>query len=233
MKEYISKILSILGSNESLKIGNLPLLNLIVKGGWIMLPIIMLSIISIYIIIYKLIEFANTTKYSDQWLKNLRNSLMEGDREKAKQLCAQRKNSSLAKVISRAMKRSIIDKNLKDIEGMVEAIGKDEIHKLETKVSTLGVISGVAPMMGFLGTVTGLIQSFVTISQSKSQINPAIISGGIYEAMVTTAAGLAVGIIAYLGYNYMIMRIRKVTHDLEYRLSDLMQALKECIKKNN
>ncbi len=72
MKEFISKILNIIGQNESLKIGNLPILNLIMKGGWIMLPIIMLSLISIYIIIYKLIEFANTTKYSDQWLKNLR-----------------------------------------------------------------------------------------------------------------------------------------------------------------
>ncbi|MCP3660712.1 MAG: MotA/TolQ/ExbB proton channel family protein [Bacteroidetes bacterium] len=230
MKSYLTKIISTIGINESL--GKIPILNLLIKGGWIMLPIIFLSLIAIYIIIYKLIEFANTTKYSDQWLKNLKNALIEGDRDKAKQLCKQRKSASLSKVIIRVLKRSTIDKNIKNIEGMVESIGKDEIYKLENKVSTLGVISGSAPMMGFLGTVTGLIQSFVKISQSKSQINPAIISGGIYEAMLTTAAGLAVGIIAYLGYNYMIMRITKVTHELEYRLSDIMDPIKECIKKN-
>ena len=118
MKEFLLKILSVFSLNESLNLGNIPILNLIIKGGWIMLPIIVLSIISVYIIIYKLIELANTTKYSEQWLKNLRNSLMEGDREKSKQLCKQRENSSLAKVISRALKRSIIDKNLKDIEAI-------------------------------------------------------------------------------------------------------------------
>ncbi len=207
------------------------LFGLIIKGGWIMLPIIALSIVSIYIIVYKLLELVNTTKYSGKWLKNIRMYMLEGDSKQVKEVCNQRKKAILSKVIIKALNRSMADRNLKDIEGMVEAIGKDEIYKLEMKIPTLGIIAGSAPMMGFLGTVTGLIQAFVKISQYKTQINPSMISGGIYEAMITTAAGLVVGIVAYIGYNYLIIRIRKVVHNLEYNLTELMNALKQCIEK--
>ncbi len=230
MKESIQKFLSLLTNGGGSDLNTTPIASLLLKGGLIMIPIIILSIVAVYIIIYKVIEFANTSKYPDLWILNLKNNLIEGDVKKVKQLCKQRSGTLLSKVVIRLVEK-LRDKNIKDISNLVEAEGKDIVYKLETKISTLGVISGVAPMLGFLGTVTGLIQSFIKIAQSKSQVNPAVLSGGIYEAMVTTAAGLAVGIIAYLGYNYMIIRIQKATHKLEYRLSEIMDSLQEFRSK--
>ena len=116
---------------------------------------------------------------------------------------------------------------LKNIEVSIENVGKIEIYKLEKNLSLLATISGVAPMMGFLGTVTGMIQAFIAIAQEEGSVSPKLLSAGIYEAMITTAAGLLVGIIAYLGYNYLVTRLQKVIHMMEYTSIDFIDLLQE------
>jgi biopolymer transport protein ExbB len=116
---------------------------------------------------------------------------------------------------------------LKNIEASIENVGKLEIFRLEKNLSTLATISGAAPMMGFLGTVIGMVQAFIAISQQEGSVSPKLLSDGIYTAMVTTVAGLIVGIIAYLAYNYLVSRVQKVIHKMEYTSIDFVDLLQE------
>src|SRR5690606_19848587 len=126
----------------------------------------------------------------------------------------------IARMIEKGISR--LGSPLKNIEVSIENVGKIEIYKLEKNLSLLATISGVAPMMGFLGTVTGMIQAFIAIAQEEGSVSPKLLSAGIYEAMITTAAGLLVGIIAYLGYNYLVTRLQKVIHMMEYTSIDFI-----------
>ena len=117
--------------------------------------------------------------------------------------------------------------SLKNIEVSIENTGKIEIYKLEKNLNMLATISGAAPMIGFLGTVTGMIQAFISIAQEEGAVSPKLLSSGIYEAMVTTAAGLFIGILAYLGYNYLVTRVQKVIHKMEYSAIDFIDLLQE------
>jgi biopolymer transport protein ExbB len=116
---------------------------------------------------------------------------------------------------------------LKNIEASIENVGKIEIYKLEKNLSFLATISGVAPMIGFLGTVTGMIQAFIAIAQEEGTVSPRLLSSGIYEAMITTASGLFVGIVAYLGYNYLVTRLQKLIYRMEYTSINFLDLLQE------
>jgi biopolymer transport protein ExbB len=115
----------------------------------------------------------------------------------------------------------------------MEAVGQVEVHKLEKNLSLLGTIAGTAPMLGFLGTVTGMIQAFMTMAQSTSSITPQLLSAGIYEAMITTAAGLVVGIVADLGYKYILIRVQKATYHIEHAASQFMLFTQSYLKQLN
>jgi len=114
---------------------------------------------------------------------------------------------------------------LKNIETSIENVGKIEIYNLEKNLSLLATISGAAPMIGFLGTVTGMIQAFISIAEEEGAVSPKLLSSGIYEAMLTTAAGLFVGIIAYLSYNYLVSRVEKLIHKMEYTTIEFIETL--------
>ena len=120
-----------------------------------------------------------------------------------------------------------IGNELKNIEAAIENTGKVEIYKLEKNLNILATLSGAAPMLGFLGTVTGMIQAFIAIAQEEGSVSPKLLSSGIYEAMVTTAAGLFVGILAYLGYNFLVSRVQKIIHQMEYNSIDFLDVLQE------
>jgi biopolymer transport protein ExbB len=122
---------------------------------------------------------------------------------------------------------SRIGSPLKTIEASVENVAKIELFRLEKNLSVLATISGVAPMMGFLGTVMGMVQAFISIAQEEGTISPKLLSNGIYEAMITTVAGLTVGIIAYLGYNYLVTRVSKLVHKMEYSSIEFIDLLQE------
>ncbi len=204
--------------------GSLDYLDLLFKGGYMMIPIFILSLAAIYIFTERYRTIAQAAKIPGGFMDNIKRAVAKGDINGAKLACAQN-NTPIARMIEKGISR--LGSPLKNIEVSIENVGKIEIYKLEKNLSLLATISGVAPMMGFLGTVTGMIQAFIAIAQEEGSVSPKLLSAGIYEAMITTAAGLLVGIIAYLGYNYLVTRLQKVIHMMEYTSIDFIDLLQE------
>lgn len=205
----------------------LNLIDLSLKGGWFMIPLVILSIIAIYIFIERYQKIRKARKEDPSFMNQLRDHVVSGNLHSAQDLC-NKTDHPLARMLAKGVMR--IGRPLKDIETSVENVGKIEIGKLETNLSALATIAGAAPMIGFLGTVTGMIRAFYNMSKAGNNIDPGLLSGGIYEAMVTTAAGLIVGIVAYIGYNVLVAMIEKVIHNLETRSIEFIDLLQEPSK---
>lgn len=203
---------------------SMALINLLFQGGYMMIPIFLLSIVAVYIYVERIRTIGRATKTPMGFMDNIKKLVAEGDLSGAKLLCKQ-SDTPIARMIGKGLSR--IGSPLKNIEVSIENVGKIEIYNLEKNLSLLATISGAAPMIGFLGTVTGMIRAFIAIAQEEGAVSPKLLSGGIYEAMLTTAAGLFVGIIAYLGYNYLVTRVQKVVHSMEYTSIDFIDLLQE------
>jgi biopolymer transport protein ExbB len=158
------------------------------------------------------------------FIDKIKGLVLSGDVKGAQQSCAQT-DTPISKMIEKGLAR--IGSPLKNIEVSIENVGKIEIYKLEKNLGLLATISGAAPMLGFLGTVLGMIQAFIAIAQEEGSVSPKLLSEGIYEAMITTAAGLFVGILAYLGYNYLVTRVQKVVHSMEFSSIDFIDLLQK------
>lgn len=206
---------------------SITVLQLLLKGGYMMIPIFILWIAAIYIFIQRLLIIKKSSTTPDDFKDQIRQKVSQGDVEGAKLLCAQT-NTPVARMIEKGVSR--IGSPLKNIEVSIENIGKIEVYRLEKNLGMLATISGAAPMIGFLGTVTGMIQAFISIAQEEGAVSPKLLSSGIYEAMITTAAGLFVGILAYLGYNYLITKVQKLVHTMEYNAVDFIDLLQEPTK---
>jgi biopolymer transport protein ExbB len=150
--------------------------------------------------------------------------VMKGDINGAKILCSQH-DTPVARMIEKGVSR--IGSPLKNIEASIENVGKIEVFRLEKNLSVLATIAGAAPMIGFLGTVIGMVSAFIDIAQEEGSVSPKLLADGIYTAMVTTVAGLIVGIIAYLGYNFLVTRVSKVVHRMEYSSIEFIDLLQE------
>ncbi|MEL7001751.1 MAG: MotA/TolQ/ExbB proton channel family protein [Bacteroidota bacterium] len=199
-------------------------LDLLLDGGFMMIPILVLSIMSVYIFVERILTIKKAATTPSGFMTQIRDLVEKGDISAAKMLCKQY-DSPTVRMIEKGVAR--IGSPLKNIEVSIENVGKIEIFKLEKNLSLLATISGAAPMLGFLGTVIGMIQAFIAIAQEEGSVSPKLLSEGIYTAMVTTAAGLFVGIIAYLGYNYLVSRVQKVIHQMEYSSVDFVDLLQE------
>jgi biopolymer transport protein ExbB len=199
-------------------------LSLALKGGPLMIPIAISSIVAIYIFIERWLTVNRADKSPDSFMENIKGLVLKGDINGAKIICSQFDNP-VARMIEKGLSR--IGSPLKTIEASVENVAKIELFRLEKNLSVLATISGVAPMMGFLGTVMGMVQAFISIAQEEGTISPKLLSNGIYEAMITTVAGLTVGIIAYLGYNYLVTRVSKLVHKMEYSSIEFIDLLQE------
>ncbi|MFH6983420.1 MotA/TolQ/ExbB proton channel family protein [Marinoscillum sp. 108] len=199
-------------------------LELLLNGGFMMIPILLLWIGAIYIFVERLLLIKNSSRTPADFKDRIRSMVLSGEVDGAKLLCAQT-DTPVARMIEKGISR--IGSPLKNIEVSIENTGKIEIYQLEKNLSMLATISGVAPMIGFLGTVTGMIQAFIAIAQEEGAVSPKLLSSGIYEAMITTAAGLFVGILAYLGYNYLVTRVQKLVHKMEYSAIDFVDLLQE------
>ena len=208
----------------------LSLIELLFKGGYMMIPIVILSLMSIYIFAERVVTINKAAKTPDGFIEQIKQLVLNGDISAAKLLCGQTA-TPIARMIEKGVAR--IGNPLKNIEVSIENVGKIEIYKLEKNLSLLASISGAAPMIGFLGTVTGMIQAFISIAQEEGVVSPKLLSSGIYEAMITTAAGLFVGILAYLGYNFLIARVDKVVHTMEHTSIDFIDLLQEPPIKMN
>lgn len=198
--------------------------DLLLKGGYVMIPLILLSILAIYIFVERVLTIKKASKVPEQFTDKIKNLVSSGDINSARLICSQT-DTPIARMIEKGISR--IGSPLKTIEASIENVGKIELYRLEKNLNLLATISGAAPMIGFLGTVTGMIQAFIAIAQEEGNVSPRLLSTGIYEAMITTATGLAVGIIAYLGYNYLVSQVSKVVHKMEYTSIDFIDLLQE------
>ncbi len=197
---------------------------LILKGGFWLIPIAGLSIVAIYIFFERLRSLNRASRTPFEFMEKIKDLVTSGDVNGAKLLCSQT-DSPIAKMIEKGIHR--IGSPLKSIEASIENVGKIEVYKLEKNLSLLATTAGAAPMIGFLGTVSGMIQAFISIAQEEGSVSPKLLSTGIYEAMITTAAGLVVGIIAYLGFNYLVSKVQKAIHYMEYTSIDFIDLLQE------
>jgi biopolymer transport protein ExbB len=189
-----------------------------------MYPIILLSIIAVYIFVERVLTLRRAAETPPGFIDKIKGLVLSGDVKGAQQSCAQT-DTPISKMIEKGLAR--IGSPLKNIEVSIENVGKIEIYKLEKNLGLLATISGAAPMLGFLGTVLGMIQAFIAIAQEEGSVSPKLLSEGIYEAMITTAAGLFVGILAYLGYNYLVTRVQKVVHSMEFSSIDFIDLLQK------
>lgn len=203
---------------------SLSALNLALKGGPLMIPIALSSVVAVYIFIERWRTINNADQSPESFMEKIKDLVIKGDLSAAKILCGQY-DSPVARMIEKGLNR--IGSPLKTIEASVENVAKIELFRLEKNLSILATIAGAAPMMGFLGTVLGMVQAFISIAQEEGTISPKLLSSGIYEAMITTVAGLIVGIIAYLGYNYLVTRVSKLVHKMEYSAIEFIDLLQE------
>ena len=202
----------------------LTVLDLLFKGGYMIVPIILLSLAGTYIFFERLFTIKTAAKTPEGFMNEIKRMVLGGQINEAKALCNST-STPIAKMIEKGVTR--IGHPLKNIEVSIENVGKIEIYKLEKNLSILATISGAAPMIGFLGTVTGMIQAFMSIAQEEGAVSPKLLSSGIYEAMITTAAGLFVGILSYLAYNYLVTRVAKLIHNMEFTSINFIDLLQE------
>lgn len=204
----------------------LSILELISSGGTggniIMITLGVLSIISVYLFIERYFTLKKASKKDDSFLNSIKNYVQDKDIKAAKTLC-KNSNSSISRMLEKGIDR--IDKPMTDISAAIENQGKLEVYVLENNLANLATIAGAAPMIGFLGTVIGMIVAFHEMASAGGNIDIEMLSKGIYTAMVTTVAGLVVGIIAYIAYNVLVAKVEKVVFLLETTTTEFMDLL--------
>ncbi len=204
----------------------LNLLQLIMKGGWVMYPILILSIMAFYIFFERYFTLRKAIKDESSLMMQVRELIKQGNLNAALALCKQ-SNTPIARMLQKGLLR--IGKPIKEIEGAIENVGKLEVAKLEKNISVLGIVAGIAPMLGFVGTISGVIKIFYNISLSDN-ISMGSIAGGLYEKMITSAAGLIVGILAYVGHHILNLMVDKIILKLETESIDFIDLLEEPSK---
>jgi biopolymer transport protein ExbB len=205
----------------------LTLLDLTIKGGWVMIPIILLSFVAAYIFIERYYVIMKATKEDSNFMNRIKDYIHDGKLDAALGLCRSTDSPS-ARMVEKGISR--LGRPLQDISTAIENVGKLEISKLEKGFPTLATITGAEPMLGFLGTVIGMVQSFYAMSEAGNNIDVSIMSGGIYTALITTVAGLIVGILGYFAYNSLVVKVEKVVFNLEATLTEFMDILNEPVK---
>ena len=203
------------------------LISMAAKGGWLMLVLLALSIVAIYIFGKKWWAIRQAGKIDKNFIKDVDNYLLEGKVRSARALC-KRSDTPIARMIDKGIER--IDKPLSDIRIAVENVANVEVAQLEKGLPILATIAGGAPMIGFLGTVMGMVQAFFNMAQAGNNIDITLLSGGIYTAMITTVGGLIVGILAYFGYNFLTAQVTSLVAKMEassIEFLDAAQARKE------
>ncbi|MEF9986400.1 MAG: MotA/TolQ/ExbB proton channel family protein [Bacteroidales bacterium] len=200
------------------------LIEMAFKGGWLMIPLFILSILTIYLFGMKWWSIRKATKIDDNFMKDIHDFIHQGKIKSAIALCND-SDTPVARLVEKGIER--MGRPLQDIQTAVENMGNVEVARLEKGLPMLATIAGGAPMIGFLGTVIGMVQAFFNMSQAGNNIDITLLSGGIYTAMVTTVAGLVVGIMAYFGYNYLSAQISDLVFKLESTTIEFMDLLHE------
>ena len=208
----------------------LSVIDLIVNGGTGSILIISVLFVMLFVALYiyfeRIFAIKAASKIDSNFMNQIRDHVTNGKLDAAKILCAQI-DSPVARLTEKGISR--IGKPLDDINTAIENAGTLEVYKLEKNVSVLATVAGAAPMIGFLGTVIGMILAFHQMASSGGQAEMGSLASGIYTAMTTTVAGLIVGIIAYIGYNHLVNRTDKVVHKMEANAVEFLDLLNEPI----
>jgi biopolymer transport protein ExbB len=202
------------------------LLDVLVLGGWVMIPLVLLSVLTIYLLIERLITIRKASSNPEAITDRVREYVRNGDVNGAINYC-EKKNVPITRILQQGLER--LGRPISEIQDAVQAAGKHESYELEKRTNLLASIAGIAPMLGFFGTVLGMIRAFQQIQNLQGNVNPSVLAGGIWEALVTTAAGLLVGILALFSYNFLISRIRRLTNDMERSATDFIDLLQEPV----
>jgi len=203
---------------------SIQVIDLALKGGWIMIPLLLMSILAIYIFIERFFTIRKAGKEDVNFMNNIRDFILNGKMDAALSLC-KATQTPISRMIEKGVSR--IGRPLDDISASIENVAKLEVYKLEKSLALLATISGAAPMLGFLGTVIGMIKALFVMANSGEGVVIQSLAGGIYEAMVTTVGGLIVGIIAYVGYNILVSNVEKVVYKMEARSIEFLDLLNE------
>ena len=198
--------------------------DLAVKGGWIMLVLLLLSVLGVYIFFERFSMLRKAMKRNPLFMERINDNILEGDIKSAMNYC-RHENTPVSRVVEKGLKN--FNLSTRAIRETVDNSANLEIAELEKGMPILSTIAAVAPMIGFLGTVTGMVQAFWQMANAGNNIDVSLLSGGIYEAMITTVGGLIVGIIAIFAYNYLVGRVNEVMRRLEMRSMEFLDLLNE------
>ena len=199
-------------------------IDLAVKGGWIMIVLLVLSLIACYVFIQRLIIIKRAGKEDETFMNRIKDYIHEGKIDSALNLC-RNTNTPSSRMIEKGITR--LGRPMNDVMVAIENVGNIEVAKLEKGFPVIATTASGAPMLGFLGTVTGMVRAFLDMANAGSNVDISLLSSGIYEALVTTVGGLVVGIIFLFAYNYLVSQVDKVVNKMEARTMEFMDLLNE------
>lgn len=199
-------------------------IDLAFKGGWIMVVLLLLSLMAIYIFVQRLIIIRRAGKEDETFMNRIKDYIHEGKVDSALNLCRST-NTPSARMIEKGITR--LGRPMNDVLVAIENVGNLEIAKLEKGFPLIATTAAGAPMLGFLGTVTGMVRAFFDMANAGTNVDVSLLSGGIYEALVTTVGGLVVGIITLFAYNYLVSQVDNVVNKMEARTMEFMDLLNE------
>ena len=199
-------------------------IDLAFKGGWIMVVLLLLSLMAGYIFIQRLLVIRRAGKEDQNFMNRIKDYIHEGKVDSALNLCRST-NTPSARMIEKGITR--LGRPMNDVLVAIENVGNLEIAKLEKGFPLIATTAAGAPMLGFLGTVTGMVRAFFDMANAGTNVDVSLLSGGIYEALVTTVGGLVVGIITLFAYNYLISQVDNVVNKMEARTMEFMDLLNE------
>lgn len=223
LKQIASTVNSAITNADKNNDGSLSLGELLSMGGWLMYPLIGLLLVAIFFFVERLIAIRKAGNLDPNFMHHIRDHIVNGNVSAARSF-AKNTNNPVARIIDKGIQR--IGKPIDIIEDSMENVGKLELYGLERNLSVLSLVYGIAPMLGFLGTIIGMLQLFYNIS-ATGEFTPSTIAGGIYTKMITSAAGLIIGMLAYVAYNFLNSQIAKVTNKMEASAAEFMDILQE------
>jgi len=206
------------------------LLLIAVKGGLLMLVLLLISIIAVFIIVERLIKLKRSKTEEDKFVIEVKQFISQNQKERAMRLCELRESYPIAKITMKGL--NTLDNPHSDTKEMIESAARVELKKLEKNLGTLSTFAAVAPLVGFLGTVTGMVKVFMRIESTGGGVDISLLAGGIWEAMITTIGGLVVGIFIIIFYNHLIGKVENIAMEMEERSNDILIELRK-IKQDN
>jgi biopolymer transport protein ExbB len=211
---------SVTDSNQD---GKISLIELLILGGWIMLPLAILFVVTIFVFFERWIAIRKASNIEGNFMNIIRDHIMSGNVGAARSF-AKNTNNPVARIIDKGIQR--IGKPIDSIEKSMENVGKLELYNMERNLSILSLIAGIAPMFGFLGTIIGMFQLFYALA-SGNDFNIQTMANGIYTKMITSAAGLIIGLLAYVAHNYLTTLVDKTAYKMEASSSEFIDILQE------